>query len=76
MASPECAESFWNGLESCGWVNKFGQPVSDWRPLFRNFATSWKAHDARAKGGGTLAARPKNQAYQRPAHVSEADTQF
>ena len=76
MALPECAESFWNGLESCGWVNKFGQPVSDWKPLFRNFATAWKSNDSRAKGGSSITAKPKNQAYQRPAHVSEADTQF
>lgn len=49
MAPEECAEHFWNGCEAAGWVTRHGQPIADWRPLFRNFATSWKANDYRAK---------------------------
>lgn len=46
MASAECAEKFWNGCEAVGWVSRHGQPIADWRPLFRNFASSWKANEA------------------------------
>jgi uncharacterized protein YdaU (DUF1376 family) len=57
MAPPECAVSFWNGLESCGWVNKHGQPVSDWKPLFRNFATAWKSNAYRPANPRPLLSR-------------------
>lgn len=49
MAPPECCEKFWNEMEGCGWVNRHGQPVNDWRPLLRNYATNWKANEHREK---------------------------
>ena len=56
MVPPECAAKFWNDCEASGWVNRHGQPIADWRPLFRNFATAWKANDARQR-------KPRHPAY-------------
>jgi hypothetical protein len=66
MATPECAEKFFNECEGSGWVNKFGNPIADWRPIFRNFATAWKNNDARAKTAGAFSGgtrQPKHAAY-------------
>jgi hypothetical protein len=49
MAPPECAERYWNECEASGWMNRHGQPIADWKPLFRNYATSWKANDSQRK---------------------------
>lgn len=37
----ECCEKFFDRMEADGWVNKFGFPLADWRPRFREWATSW-----------------------------------
>jgi len=58
MATPECAENFWNGMEGSGWVNKFGHPIADWRPIFRNFATAWKNNDSQRKNNATTRPTP------------------
>lgn len=55
MAAPECCEKFWNEMEACGWVNRHGQPVMNWKALLRNYATNWKANDHRAKQQQRLA---------------------
>lgn len=44
-----CAAAFYNEMEGCGWVNKHGHPVADWRALLRNWTTKWKANEQRAK---------------------------
>lgn len=49
MATPDCAERFWNECEASGWINRHGQPIADWKPLFRNYATTWKANDHQRK---------------------------
>lgn len=63
MATPECAENFWNGMEGSGWVNKFGQSIVDWKPLFRNFATAWKNNDAQRKQKDLLNPSAKKPKY-------------
>lgn len=50
MAGEDCAERFWNDCEGSGWVNRHGQPIADWKPLFRNFATIWKSNLNRRAG--------------------------
>ncbi len=52
LAPPECAERFFNDCEGSGWVNRHGQPIADWRPIFRNYATNWKAREAQGKQRG------------------------
>ena len=37
----ECCEKFFDRMEADGWVNKHGFPLADWRPRFREWATSW-----------------------------------
>jgi len=49
LATEECAENFWNSAEAVLWVNKHGQPIAEWKPLFRNFAVNWKANEHRTK---------------------------
>jgi len=63
MASPECAENFWNSMEGGGWVNKFGHPIADWKPIFRNFATAWKNNDAQRKQKDLLNPSAKKPKY-------------
>ncbi len=62
MALPVCAEAFFNEMEACGWVNKHGQPIHDWRPLLRNYATRWKANDHRNNGSARPPPRPSTPA--------------
>lgn len=70
-ASAECAEHFWNGSEAAGWVNKHGQPIADWRPLFRNFATAWKANDQRTKTNAThRQTPPRNDSANQPGRYA------
>lgn len=63
MAPPECAENFWNSMEGGGWVNKFGHPIADWKPIFRNFATAWKNNDAQRKQKDLLNPSAKKPKY-------------
>ena len=67
MAPADCATRFWNDCEAVGWVNRSGVPIHDWRPLFRNYATRWKANESRApsRTGSNNGQRPKHPAYQR-----------
>lgn len=36
-----CAERFFNEQSAVGWRNKHGVPLSDWRPLARQYAATW-----------------------------------
>lgn len=36
-----CAEKFYNGMESCGWVNKNGNPIRKWQPLAQSYMSAW-----------------------------------
>jgi uncharacterized protein YdaU (DUF1376 family) len=61
-ADISCATSFFNECEACGWVNKHGHAIRDWRALFRNYATRWRTNDfqrSRQNSNG----KPRNQAY-------------
>lgn len=58
--TPECAESFWNKHEGRGWVDGQGQPIRDWRPLLRNWATTWRANESKAKSNGQPEKPPQN----------------
>lgn len=72
-APAACAEKFWNDCEATGWVNRYGQPICDWRPMLRNFVNAWKANEAREKAakkasagggfGGSFGGRPRYVAY-------------
>lgn len=56
---PECAEKFWNSMEASGWIHRYGQPVRDWLPLFRNFATAWKANDRQRSATAATGSSPR-----------------
>lgn len=61
MASVECCEAFWNAKEGDGWTNKHGATLSDWKAVFRNWSTSWKANEARRKLGGNGTSKPQTR---------------
>lgn len=66
LAPRECCEFFWHEQEQLGWRYK-GQPIYDWRPGLRNFATHWKAGAARRATAGN---RPRHPAYDAKAATS------
>lgn len=39
-----CADTFYNEMESVGWVNR-NMPIRDWRPLARNWLTKWQRNN-------------------------------
>lgn len=68
MTPAACAERFWNDCEASGWVNRHGQLIRDWRPMLCNFASQWKANEAREKAlkeaaRGGAGGRPRYVAY-------------
>jgi hypothetical protein len=61
MAPRECCEKFWNEKDSEGWLSKHGHPLADWRGIFRNYVTAWKANEHKTKlqhGKGAAAVPP------------------
>jgi uncharacterized protein YdaU (DUF1376 family) len=70
LAPVDCAERFWNDCESSGWTNRHGQVIRDWRPLFRNFATVWKANAARQARAEESQKRQGSLRYGKPRYVA------
>jgi 5-methylcytosine-specific restriction endonuclease McrA len=64
MAPPDCAETFWNEMEGCGWVDGKGRPVIQPRPAFNAYATRWKANNARSMQRSHGGGKPSPTAYQ------------
>lgn len=71
MAPLECCAKFWNEMEACGWVNRHGHPLTDWRALFRNYVTTWKANEHRDKQRGQANGKPsiRDQNGQREGEI-------
>lgn len=77
MAPSDCAEKFWNDCEAVGWLNRFGLPLRDWRPVFHNYATRWKFiaadHALRRRPPPAARAAPPNQ---KPGEIPSAHTRL
>ena len=43
-----CAERFFNEQSAVGWRNRHGVPLSDWRPMARQYAATWARNNADA----------------------------
>lgn len=43
-ALPECAETFWNEMEACGWKDAKSRPIGKWRNAFTAYAMRWRAN--------------------------------
>lgn len=53
-----CGESFFNMEEGCGWLDSRGRQIVDWRPVLRNYATTWRANEQKQKSYGNPHQRP------------------
>lgn len=56
-----CAERFFNEQSAVGWKNKHGVPLTDWRPLARQYAATWARNNAAEAG-----LKPANAAGTKP----------
>jgi len=49
---PRCAENFFCEMAGSGWLNRYGRPYTDWRPIARKFAANWTDYRPNNRSGG------------------------
>jgi len=41
IIQPDCAETYFNDMEACEWVDKFNRPIKKWQAALRAYASRW-----------------------------------
>ncbi len=41
IIQPDCAETYFNDMEACEWVDKFNRPIKNWQASLRAYASRW-----------------------------------
>lgn len=61
LVGKDCALKFYNEMDGVGWINSKGHPLRKWKPIFANYATSWKANEFKDKHHGSKSRPPTPQ---------------
>jgi hypothetical protein len=41
IIQPDCAETYFNDMEACEWVDKHNRPIKKWQAALRAYASRW-----------------------------------
>lgn len=58
---PRCAENFYCEMEGSGWLNRYGRPYTDWRPIARKFAANWTDYRPSNSSGAASFSKAKSK---------------
>jgi hypothetical protein len=47
IIQPDCAETYFNDMEACEWVDKFNRPIKNWQASLRAYASRWNQFSQR-----------------------------
>jgi len=53
IIQPDCAETYFNDMEACEWVDKFNRPIKNWQASLRAYASRWNQYSQSSSNKST-----------------------
>lgn len=72
----EVAETWWNEMEGCGWIDRNGRPIVKWQNMLKAYANKWASNEAARVRNHAPAKSFKEQEREREAAIHKQTSKY